>query len=208
MNFVAHCFLAQANNHSLVGNLLGDFCKGIDTKALDINIYEGLMNHRAVDKFTDQHFEVVQAKQYFSNQRRRFSGIAIDVLFDYFLIQHWSRYSMMSFSDFKQAVYLSLTDSLVLMPNHMASVMGRVVSQDWFASYQNLEGIGLALDRIASRIRFSNQFAGSLEEIYQWHDELERAFLNFFPQLQAHIVNLALEKESSLPDRSINIAHH
>ncbi len=207
MNFVAHCFLAQANNHSLIGNLLGDFCKGVDTKALDHDIYLGLMNHRAVDKYTDQHYQVIQAKQYFSDQRRRFSGIAIDVLFDYFLIKHWSRYCSMSFSDFKQTVYQCLTDNLSLMPEHMANVMSRVVNQDWFASYQNLEGIGLALDRIASRIRFSNHFAGSLEDIYTYHDELESSFLIFFPQLQGHINKLALEKYASTQSCPINIAH-
>jgi len=28
MNFLAHCFLAQPNAESLVGNLLGDFTRG------------------------------------------------------------------------------------------------------------------------------------------------------------------------------------
>ncbi len=194
MNFVAHCFLAQGNSHSLVGNLLGDFCKGVNTNALAPNIYLGLMNHRAVDKFTDQHCEVLQAKHYFSAHRRRFSGIAIDVLFDYFLIKHWSQFCEICFDDFKRRTYQCLIDSLSLMPHQMANVMQRVVSQDWFASYQCKEGVGLALDRIASRIRFKNQFSGALEDIELHFEELEIAFSRFFPQLQFHIKTLNIER--------------
>ena len=177
----------------MVGNLLGDFCKGVDTKMLAPDIYLGLMNHRAVDKFTDQHFEVLQAKHYFSAQRRRFSGIAIDVLFDHFLIKHWSKFSEVSFGEYKKKVYQCLIDSLSLMPHQMASVMQRVVNQDWFASYQNIEGVGLALDRIASRIRFKNQFSGAIEDIKLHLEELEAVFRRFFPQLQAHIGALNIE---------------
>jgi acyl carrier protein phosphodiesterase len=193
MNFLAHCLLAQANGHSLVGNLLGDFCKGVDTSSLPRNIYLGLMNHRAVDKFTDQHLEVLKAKQYFSTHRRRFAGIAIDVLFDHFLIKHWSLFCEISFEEFKKQTYHYLIDNLSLMPSEMASVITRVVQQDWFASYQQIGGVGLALDRIASRIRFKNQFSGCLEDIELHLDELETAFNVFFPQLQSHIHTLTLE---------------
>ena len=79
MNYLAHLALAQPNHHSLVGNLLGDFCKGVPLNSLPTTILAGLANHRAVDSFTDQHPLVRQSRLLFSAQRRRFAGIALDV---------------------------------------------------------------------------------------------------------------------------------
>jgi len=183
MNYLAHCFLAQRNRESIVGNLLGDFSKGVNEPSLEQTIYRGLLNHRAVDRFTDAHPSVIQAKGYFSTQRRRFAGIALDVLFDHFLIKHWQSYSDIPFMEFKKETYQLIEQGLPLMPSAMQQVMVSVVKNDWFASYEQVEGIGYALDRIAMRIRFRNQFAGSIEDIKLHYEQLDRVFLQFFPQL-------------------------
>jgi len=59
-----------------------------------------------------------------------------------------------------------------------------MVWNDWFGAYQDLENIGKALDRVAGRIRFRNDFAGMITEIRANHEELEHNFLSFFPDLQ------------------------
>ena len=159
MNFLAHCFFAAANSQSVVGNLLGDFCKGVDQHTLSAEVRAGLHNHRLVDKYTDSHALIRQAKQYFSPARRRFAGVAVDVLFDHYLIVHWHRYSQRDYTAFKSQTYQLLQSGQSLMPQRMATVMRSVVNNDWFATYESLEGIGFALDRIAARIRFENKFS-------------------------------------------------
>ena len=192
MNYLAHCFLAETSSESLVGNLLGDFCKGVDEKTLTANIYAGLLNHREVDRFTDSHPLVQQAKSCFSPQRRRFASIALDVLFDHFLIKNWHLYSDISFIEFKFETYQLLVQGSSLMPARMKLVMASVVKNDWFASYESVDGIGLALDRIANRIRFKNNFKGSIEDINRHYQPLDDMFKQFFPQL------LAFNRASSL----------
>ncbi len=187
MNFLAHCFFASANSQSVVGNLLGDFCKGVDLQSLAPEVRVGLHNHRLVDKYTDSHPLIGQAKQCFSPARRRFAAVAVDVLFDHYLIVHWQRYSQLSYSDFKAQTYQLLERGQPLMPARMAKVMSSVVNNDWFATYESIEGIGFALDRIAARIRFNNTFSGCIEDIEQHNLQLETLFLDFFPQLQQHI---------------------
>jgi acyl carrier protein phosphodiesterase len=191
MNFLAHCLLSEPTSKSIVGNLLGDFCKGVDEKQLSAEVLKGLINHRAVDKFTDSHQLVIDAKGCFSSQRRRFAGIALDVLFDYYLIKHWHLYTRMPFDEFKHQTYQFIVNGLIYMPKPMANVMERVVRQDWFASYQSLEGIGHALDRIAGRVRFANHFSGAIDDIYVHDVALEHVFLKFFPQLQQHVQKIA-----------------
>ncbi|WP_166838006.1 ACP phosphodiesterase [Rheinheimera pleomorphica] len=193
MNYLAHLALAQPNHHSLVGNLLGDFCKGVPLNSLPATILAGLANHRAVDRFTDQHPLVRQSRLLFSAQRRRFAGIALDVLFDHFLIRHWQQFYPQPFTQYKHQLYRQLADAEPLMPLAMQRTMQSVRSDDWFGSYQHLPTVAIALERIAKRIRFSNQFSGVLTDIAPNYVSLEHTFLLFYPQLQQHVAQLALE---------------
>ncbi|MDX1676708.1 ACP phosphodiesterase [Arsukibacterium sp.] len=193
MNYLAHAVLAKPNSYSLVGNLLGDFCKGVDTASLHPQVRAGLHNHRATDRFTDQHAIVKAAKAGFSARRRRFAAVALDVLFDHFLIRHWQQFYAEPFADYKSRLYCQLNDAMPLMPATMRDTMQRVCRNDWFASYQQLATVGQALDHIASRIRFANNFAGIVEEISPRYSRLEQDFLQFYPQLQCHLRQLALE---------------
>ena len=195
MNYLAHLALAQPNHHSLVGNLLGDFCKGIPLNSLPATILAGLANHRAVDSFTDQHPLVRQSRLLFSAQRRRFAGIALDVLFDHFLIRHWQLFYPQPFTQYKHQLYRQLAEAEPLMPVAMQRTMQSVRSDDWFGSYQHLPTVAMALERIAKRIRFSNHFSGVLTDIAPNYASLEQTFLLFYPQLQQHVVQLALEHE-------------
>ena len=165
MNHLAHLYLSPPSVEARVGNLLGDFARGIDPDQLPAEVRRGLDNHRAVDAFTDQHPDVRAAKRLFSSKRRRFAGVALDVLFDHYLLRHWEAFSTTPKADFIQEVYRDLEDGRHLMPERMARVTRRMVEDDWLEAYEDLSNIGYALDRVAGRIRFSNEFAGIIEEI-------------------------------------------
>ena len=92
MNYFAHLVLSQPTIESTVGNLLGDFARGIDQSTLNPAVRAGLKNHRAVDRFTDSHSRIAEIKQCFSPGRRRFAGIALDVYFDHLLMNHWRQF--------------------------------------------------------------------------------------------------------------------
>lgn len=193
MNYLAHLFLAQPTVESRVGNLLGDFAKGVVVAQLPEPVKSGLLNHRAVDRYTDNHAVVKQLKGLMSPQRKRFAGIMLDVVFDHYLIKHWHAFSHHSFEASSALYYQSLTQGQPLMPELMQRVTQRVVAQQWFDSYRTLEGIGFALDRIAGRIRFEHAFDGSVEELIIHQDEIESGFLAFFPELLRHVEELRIE---------------
>lgn len=184
MNHLAHLFLSPDSPKARVGSLLGDFARGLVTADLPPEVREGLYHHRAVDAFTDQHPEVAASKRLFSPQRRRFAGVALDILYDHYLLRHWQRFSNMAPDHFIDQVYRELDGNAPLMPEHMQQVTRQIVHHDWFRSYMDLENIGYALDRVAGRIRFRNSFSGIIEEIRVHDDELEQRFLLFFPELK------------------------
>lgn len=199
MNHLAHLFFAQPTVQSRVGNLLGDFARGVKADELPDAMRRGLENHWAVDSYTDQHPEVRASKALFSSRRRRFAGIALDVLYDHFLIIHWAEFADRRRNSFVGEVYSDLEEGRGLMPSQMARVVGRMIRHDWFTAYGDLQQIGFALDRVAERIRFRNNFDGAVEEIEAHYDELEAHFLRFFPDLIAHVQSRAIETPMNGP---------
>jgi len=193
LTYLAHLYLAQPNADSHFGNLLGDFGGKVHAKQLPTTVQNGLENHYLVDRFTDSHTSEIQAKHLFSLARKRFAGIALDVLFDHFLIRHWSQFNEVPLVQFKKNSYALLNENLNIMPNKMQQVVIRMSQNDWFKEYETIEGIGFALDNIAKRIRFTNQFSGSIEDIRRNCAELEAVFLIFFPELINHVSSNKLE---------------
>jgi len=184
MNHLAHLFLAPDSPEVRIGSVMGDFVRGVDLSTYPDSIVHGVHHHRAVDSFTDSHPAVLDSKRLFSKRRRRFAGVALDILYDHYLLRHWYRFAETDRDRFIEQVYGELEDYQHLMPETMARVTRRMVTHDWFGAYQSLDNIGHALDRVASRIRFANRFDGIIEEIYQHEEELEANFLVFFLELQ------------------------
>jgi len=184
LNHLAHLFLAPDSPEARVGSLLGDFTRGLDLAALPYSVRLGVRHHLAVDSYTDKHPDVLASKRLFSGQRRKFAGVALDVLYDHFLLQHWNEFTDADQNTFITGVYSELQDNEDLMTPDMSRTTRHIVSHDWFGSYRDLDNIGYALDRVAARIRFQNSFAGIIDEIRPLHSELEAHFLSFFPDLQ------------------------
>ena len=199
MNYLAHLCFAAPDQASRIGNLLGDFCQGLDLQHFPADILDGLAQHRAIDRFTDSSSEVLQAKLLFAPQRRRFAAVAIDMLFDHLLIRHWDQFYSQPFADYKATLYQQLQQDLPQMPARMRHTVSAIISQDWFAAYAQLDLLGQALDNIASRIRFANQFAGSIDDIQQHYPALNQLFLQFYPRLQQFVLTLPCQIAAKTP---------
>ena len=83
-----------------------------------------------------------------------------------------------------------------LMPgDKMRRVTRRMIEYDWFGSYRDIEAVAESLDRVASRIRFSNEFDNAIEELQRNHASIRDGFFEFFPELKRHVDELALETD-------------
>lgn len=88
MNYLAHLFLADDTPESLLGNLLGDFMKGVVKEQFSNSIQQGIELHRKIDSYTDSHPVVRNAKHLISLERRRYAGVLLDVFYDHFLAKY------------------------------------------------------------------------------------------------------------------------
>ncbi|HML95990.1 MAG TPA: ACP phosphodiesterase [Thermodesulfobacteriota bacterium] len=191
MNYLAHMYLAGDSEESLVGNMLGDFVKGRIGDEFPPGVAEGIRTHRKIDAFTDSHERVISSKRLVSRERRRFSGIIVDLAFDHILALNWGDYSELPLGDFIQRTYSLLAANAGLMPPRPREVLRFMIEEDWLGSYRRLDGIGRALDRIAVRVerRFGrkNSLPGAVDEISRNYNALEENFRAFFPELVSFV---------------------
>ena len=194
MNHFAHLVLSQPTVESAVGNLLGDFARGVDAETLPVSVHAGLINHRAVDRYTDSHPLVLDMKLSFSRRRRRFAGIALDIYFDHLLLTHWELFEQRELDELIAEFYRRMSVGQALMPGaEMRRVTRRMIDYDWFGSYRNVDSIAESLDRVAARIRFANDFDNAIEDLQRNHESIRDGFLEFYPQLRQHVLDLAIE---------------
>ena len=183
MNYLAHLFLAEATPECMVGNLLGDFRTGIPLSHYPPLVQRGIQNHIKIDRYTDQHPIVKQAKIRFSQPQRRFAGIILDVLYDHYLAQNWHTYSQLSLEAFTQQVYQILQAHHEILPPKLQRSLPDMIANDWLGSYAELTTIEYVLKRIAQRFKRPTPIAHSYVEIVEHYSDFEQEFLAFFPEL-------------------------
>ncbi len=186
MNFLAHLFLADRNNDSLSGQLLGDIVKGRAIEGFEPDIRHGIAFHRKIDAYSDSHAVTRASRSRISPQRRRFAGVIIDVCYDHFLARHWHRYSEEPLAGFCQRVYGQLASEQGRSTEVIQPLLKRMVAYDWLGGYRHIEKIAIVLDRVAGRLTRGDRFLGAVTEILASYKDLERDFLFFFPDLMEY----------------------
>ncbi len=187
MNYLAHLYLAEDSDESLLGNLLGDFVKGRLVDQYSPEILKGIKTHRKVDFYTDNNTKFLECKNLIHPNRRRFSGIIVDLSFDHFLAKNWSNYSDVALSEFANRVYALLLKNQDILPAKLMQRMPYMIGDDWLVSYKYIDTIELALNAMSRRLSRRFERAAvikyGIEDIKDNYDELERKFSEFFPEL-------------------------
>ena len=179
----------------MVGNLLPDFTKQIDQKQYPSDIIDGVLLHRFIDQFTDEHPIVKRSKKRVSTTRRRFSGILIDIFYDHFLAIHWEMYNDNTLLESTQFYYQQLARIDIALPPRLAEAIKRMPEIDLLYKYRTIKGIEHAVNRVSQRIRFENNLHGGIEELENNFLDIEEDFHLFFNDLLEAVSNY---KEPSL----------
>ncbi len=183
MNYLAHLFLSDGTPESLIGNLLGDFVKGSIENIYSTQIIKGIYLHRKIDCFTDSHPIFRSSKRLISLNRRKFSGMMIDVFYDHFLAKNWSEYSNIGLNDFTNSVYQVLQENKNLLPERLKSILPDMIANDWLASYRETSTINRAINGLSHKIKRENNLLGGVEELFLNYQQLQVDFSKFFPEL-------------------------
>lgn len=192
MNFLAHLHLAQPTPESRMGNLLGDFVKGIPwDDRFPLVVWQGIMEHRYVDSYTDRSQVWNLSKDLLPRELRRFAGIVIDVFYDYFLHRHWARFSVeKEIGQFIDDVHYDLNRAMPWAPQGVDQVIRRMICEEWLDSYRTIEGVDVTLKRIARRSPSLEVIAEAVVYLRRYETDMEQHFLAFYPELQRYVAGI------------------
>lgn len=185
MNFLAHFHLAWPDEGLVAGALEGDYTKGTLAGELPQDIERGVKLHRAIDAYTDNHPLIQQLRRDLPPGLRRYAGILIDLSFDHYLSRHWRNYSSTPLPDFNNNIYCTLVSQQSGFSEGACRMATRLVEYDILNLYHEWETVLATAARIGQRFKRHNPFLDLDRELSPARNTLERAFLNFYPQLQS-----------------------
>lgn len=188
MNYLAHAFLSFGDEPILVGNLIADFIKG--KKQLELipdKIKEGVMLHRNIDKFTDEHPVVKQSIERIKLSQGRYASVAVDIYYDYFLAKQWNSFSKTPLQQFANLTYLQLQNHYAIMPEKGQVIFSKMIEHNWLMGYSDLNRIHFSFQRLAQRTSFDNNLLQATSDLKLFEKELYSDFNLFFPDLLNYI---------------------
>ena len=183
MNLVAHQYLSFNNPSIQIGNLLGEVVKGNKYLEYPEEIKKGILLHRAIDNFTDNHPIVKKSTSYFHSTQNKYSPIIIDLIYDYFLIKNWRKYHPISYQQFKENCYELFHYNYNNYPDKLKILVDHLLKYDWFENYSTIDGIQKTLNGISKRTSFENNLTSAKKTILLNLENLENDFSLFFPEL-------------------------
>jgi acyl carrier protein phosphodiesterase len=183
MNYLAHLHLGGQRPGQLLGSLYGDFVKGRLQGQFAPEVEAAIQLHRRIDVFTDRHPLVDIALGRFTDTRRRYAGIVLDVFFDHCLARDWRLYADQPLEIFTADVYRVLTHEQQL-PEQLAKIAPHMVANDWLGSYQQFEVLEQVLRGISRRLSRPEELAGAMQELRRLYEPLSEDFRLFYPHLQ------------------------
>lgn len=193
MNFLAHIYLAGENEDHIVGQVLADFLERGWRERVSVGVLQGIQLHQQVDLFTDRHELFARSRARLPRELRRYAGIVIDIFYDHLLARNWELFHVVPLERFAQSRYRILESHRDLMTDRMRLMLPSMTMQDWLTSYRTLEGIERSLGGVSRRLRRANPIAEAAAVLRDERAGFEEDFLEFFPQLTAHLAALTAD---------------
>lgn len=195
MNFLAHAYLSENDKKVMIGNFIADAVKGNSYERFPDGIRKGILLHRFIDEYTDNHEVFKASKKRLQPTYDKFSGVIVDIYYDHFLAKNWSEYSDIPLKEFVSEAYSILIDHFFILPARSKRILPFMVSQNWLVGYANFKDLDRVFHGMSNRTRRYNSgmenAVTDLQKNYQYYlDE----FTKFFPQ----IIDAARIKKGSL----------
>jgi len=184
MNYLAHAWLARQSDDGILGGLLGDFVFGASIlQEWRPTVRAEIVRHRRIDRYTDDHPAVVDARTRFGSLRR-YAGIVLDVYFDHRLARDWRHWNDTPLEDFTARVYRVLREHHHELPPRLQAIAPRMAAHDWLGGYAHRQAVDRAVHGIATRLsRNGERLVECLDVLRAEEAAIDAAFDAFFPDL-------------------------
>ena len=189
MNFLAHILLSGNNKEIQIGNFIGDIVKGNKYNNYPSKIKEGILLHRKIDDYTDNHKLVKQSTERLKPKYARYSAVVTDIFYDYFLIKNWEKYSDISLDVFIKQFHINVLHHYLVIPAKARIIVVSIIANRWFHRYKTKEGIKEALDKMAKYRNIPDESDFAISVLSEYENEFNDEFNAFFKEINLFLDN-------------------
>lgn len=193
MNYLAHFYLSGSNQQLMLGNYMGDFIKASEVNALPQEIKKGVLLHRFIDEYTDNHQEVLKSKELVRPYFKKYSPVVIDIYYDHFLALYWDKHHHEKLDVFAQNIYSLLQSNIEVLPTKSLRFLQYLTQNNMLVNYKTIQGMEKVFQGMSYRASFKSGMEKAHVILQKHFVELEIHFNSFFPDLdkacKLHIAN-------------------
>lgn len=184
MNYLAHLYLSGPSDGVRLGNFIGDYVKGNRFSRYPPEIRKGILLHRQIDSFMDEHPLSHTSAELFRARYTRFSRVIIDVVYDHYLAKNWDKYSDQSLHDFVNEVHKLFITNYFILPPQVRQFLPFLIRSRRMENYQHLSGIEKTLKIMANHTVLPDHSAWAVEQIVKNDRQLQEQFTGFFEDIR------------------------
>ncbi len=191
MNYLAHIYLSGNNKNVQLGNFMGDFVKGNGLNVYDHDIQKGILLHRKIDSYTDQHPIVTDLNKFLNPTFSKFSPIILDMYFDYFLAKNFSTFSHnLGLRLFTYKFNVHLLRNYPILPEKIKRFVFHFVFTNRLYQYQHIQGLSNSLLIMSKYKNASINPTNSINFLQLHEDYLFENFKIFFNDIQHYVMEM------------------
>jgi acyl carrier protein phosphodiesterase len=182
MNFLAHLYLSGNDEQLMIGNFIADSVKGSAFKNYPEGIAKGIMLHRAIDFYSDNHPVFLKSIERLRPNYHKYAGVIVDIFYDHFLAKNWKDYSEKPLQQYADEVHSLMMKNIVLMPSRSLMFLKYAIQTNRLVSYGTLEGIGEVLYGMSRRTPFKSNMELAVKDLKEHYPLFENEFKEFFEE--------------------------
>jgi len=187
MNYLSHLHLSGDNDGIKLGNFIGDAIKGRAYEKFVPDIQKGIILHRKIDTFTDTHKITKELSVFLRPEYHKYSGIIIDIFYDYFLSNNWEKYSNQSLENFISETHALLLKNFNILPTRMKKFLPFFIARKRLSSYKKIDGIKNVLNAMTRYTSLPNKTDFAITILKQNHSFFNTKFCDFYIDIENYV---------------------
>jgi len=187
MNHTAHCLLSYPDTDVLIGNFIGDYVKGRSWEQYQREVQRGILLHRTIDAFTDNHAAVRESVARIRPYAKRYAAPVVDILYDHLLCRHWEKYAPIQFEEFAEWAYQGLDNHFERMPASLQRRWPQMRDGRFLDGYRSRSGLEWVLSMFGRRLPEGLPLNTLIPFFFNEIDAFSENFDQFFPELQEEV---------------------
>lgn len=188
MNFLGHLYLSGDNPNIKLGNFIGDYVKGKQYQNYPPDVAKGILLHRKIDTFTDNHAMVRQSANRLKPIYGRYAGVVVDMLYDHLLAKNWHHYHPTPLHQFVTETHELLVRNYLLLPKRVKLFLPFLIASRRIETYATTSGIKTALDIMAKHTSLPHHSDFAIDCIKNQHTQFEQEFTIFINDIKQYII--------------------